>query len=36
MGIEEQKALEKGMKVKMDEFKAKGNDLYLEPEKLVE
>lgn len=36
MGIEEQEALAKGMKDKMDEFKAKGSDLYLEPEKLVE
>ncbi len=34
-GLNDQEALEEGMKDKMDEFKEKGNDLYLEPEKLV-
>jgi phosphomethylpyrimidine synthase len=34
-GLNNQEALEEGMKDKMDEFKAKGGDVYLEPEKLV-
>ena len=34
-GLNDQEALEEGMKDKMDEFKAKGGDVYLEPEKLV-
>ena len=35
-GMGEDEALEKGMEAKSQEFKEKGADVYLEPEKLAE
>jgi len=35
-GMDTEEALEEGMKKKADEFKQKGGDVYLEPEKLAE